>query len=398
MPNMRIFAIFTILLLLFGHMAHAQLFDIENLPVSIQSQDAVTARDKAILQAQRLAFAQLTGQPVDSLKRFTDSQIARLIKDFSIRNERLAARFYSATYKIRFDPARTGNFIHENGLQLIEPEARVAQKMPVATAVAVARTEADGQVQQEIDLKPHAVAVLPVLDLGSRRMVWDEPNPWRDMWQKSDYSTPELSVRVPLGDAADMAAIPDAGFIDGGVANVADILKRYGADALYVIVARSQDIGQANAGMSLSLYRHDGTKLSFLKKTVARTRPGFMFDDAVPVAVKMLFLAQNNQLGTIAEEAPKEAKAPVSAAPVVATGGTMSVVVPYQSLQQWVSIQSRLRRVPGISNVLPIRVSPSSAQVRLMTTLQTTDLASNLSLQGFELQQLPSGESVLMEK
>lgn len=60
------------------------------------------------------------------------------------------------------------------------------------------------------------------------------------------------------------------------------------------------------------------------------------------------------------------------AATAITPNKPMLVTIPYQSLPQWVGIQKRLRLVPGITAVMPVRVSPSSAQVRIVTNASTS--------------------------
>lgn len=368
----------------------AQSFDVVDLPISIQSADAVKARDQAILQAQRVAFSQLIGQDLKTIQSIHDSAIARLVKDFSVRGERLAARSYQAFFTIRFDPARTQNFIDRNGFILSQPTSANTWQGEQKGMDPLVPTDMTAP-----EMVP-TVIVLPVLDIGSRRVVWDEPNPWRDVWQKQDHSTSRLKLLSPQGDIDDITDIPDANFLTQNTRqDIKRFLDRYRASLLYILVAKNQGAAlDPSGGMALSLYKHDGKAVTFVFKKVIRSRPGYLFDDAVSPAMNMILEDQ----GIIP---PKTEVSPVipqnNTTIATSTLQELQVTVLYQSLRQWVDIQKRLRRVPGIKGIIPIRLSPSHAKISISIAMSEQELEQNLRLQSFELQTMPDGEKVLSE-
>lgn len=374
--------------------AQASSYDVSNVQVSIESADAVKARDQAIIRAQRVAFAQLIGKDEDGIKSITDDQIARLVSGFSVRGERSVGHSYKANFTVRFEPTRTQYFIDEHAWTLVNT-AMIAPVSVSNTATVTTTTTTTTTDTAVIVPLLQTIAILPVLDIGSRRVVWDEPNPWRDVWQKKDYSSSKLKVMLPLGDANDITDIPDAAFLaKSGTAQVEKFLTRYNAQALYIVVAKNQGAAlDPSGGMAISLYKHDGKQLNFIKKNVIRPRPGYVFDDAVPAGMQMILQAQGLMPA-------QQDIAPLQQPQTVQVGGAqdMVVTVPYQSLAQWVGIQQNLRRVSGIQNIAPIRVSPSSAQVRLSANIMADDLRRNLAMQGFDLQAMPNGEMVLTER
>ncbi len=363
-------------------------YDVANIQVNIESADAVKARDQAIMRAQRIGFAQLVGQKEEDLQKISDADIARLVNGFSVRNERSVGRSYKADFTVRFEPIKTQSFMDRNGWTLAERDetaAIVADQTPVAAEAPLLQT----------------IVILPVLDIGSRRVVWDDPNPWREAWQKQDHSTAHVKVVLPLADASDVIDIPDAGFLsEKGKANIVNFLSRYNAKEVYVLVAKNQGAAlDPSGGMAVSLYKHDGKQLTFVRKNIIRPRPGYVFDDAVPAGMQMVL----QECGLLPSSPPADQTA--TAEKEVSTTNTtigptadVAVTVPYQTLAQWVRIQQSLRHVTGVKNVLPIRVSPSSAQVQLATDVPTEALVRNMADRGFNLQTMPTGEMVLTER
>ena len=371
-------------------------YEVTNVVVSIQAEDAVKARDLAIIRAERQALAVLIGKTPEQIASTSDAQIARLVRGFSVQGERLAARSYAAKFTIRFNPNATQMFIQSNGYDLVE-QARQNQPvvaMGTTTTVMQSTTTVVGSAPVAESAKTtQNVIVLPVLDIGTRRTLWDEPNPWREIWQKNDYSSHGLSVRVPLGDISDMTDVPDAKFLSGGPSEIANMLVRYGAGMLYVVVAKSQP-----DGLLLSLYRHDGNKLQFIRKAVVQTRAGYAFNDGVPKAIEMIATAQSNPAPPATGVADQTDTAIADAAQIAANVPIM-VTIPYQSLGQWVATQRRLHMVQGIRTIMPLRVSPSSAQVRIIPAISSIDdLKKNLAMQNFDLVSMPGGEMSLIDQ
>jgi hypothetical protein len=397
---LRIFIVLAFFLT--GAAASASSYEISNVSVQIEADNAVKAKDNAIPLAQRQAFMVLVGKTVEETKDITDVEIARLVSGFSVKNEKLGARSYSAIFTVRFEPNRTQYFIQSKGYDIIDPATLTGE-----TAGGIRANPAQ-------DMLESGALVLPVLDIGTRRVLWDEPNPWREVWQKKDYSIKGMNLRVPLGDVTDIQDIPDAQFLTGAPADVGNMLRRYGVNTIYIALIKNQGAAlDPSGGMTVSLYAHNGNKLSFVKKTILHPRAGYAFDDAVPAVVQMMADVRNNKdtdeepETELAAEEPKEEptgnniifdESVLNGAEPAAVQGSVIVTVPYQSLGQWVGIQKRLRQVDGVLNILPIRVSPSSAQIELVTNVPQDTFAQNAALAGFEMQAMPNGELALIER
>lgn len=394
----------------FAAPANAMPFEVTNIQMTAQSTDAVKAREMALAQAQRKAFAVLVGLDEAGIETVTDAQIARLVRGFSVRGERLAARAYTANFTIRFNPNATIGFVQQNGYAFAHagqngpidanPSARTLQQAQHPDQDMGQAENTDPNAQNTVSDLERTLVILPVLDVGQQNLLWADPNPWREIWQAKDYSEHGLNIRVPLGDIADVTDVPDVGFMNGAHYNFISLLNRYAAGNAYIIVFKNQGSG----GALLSLYRHDGSRLVFVRKMIANPRPGYRFDDAVPAALQMVIMTHNNNAGTSEPVQNNNIQEQHSSASDMAATGIhnnqpFEATIPYQSLQQWVAIQNRLRRVSGVVSVVPLRVSPSSAKVRLTANIDNMgDFQRSLAAQNFDLQHLPTGEIVLIEQ
>src|SRR6202035_4182592 len=84
-------------------------------------------------------------------------------------------------------------------LQSALTAAGISTAPPKAAASATAPASADNGT------KP--IVVLPVLQVGGKATLWDDPNPWRDAWQNRPAGGNPTHLLVPLGDVGDVAVI-----------------------------------------------------------------------------------------------------------------------------------------------------------------------------------------------
>lgn len=81
---------------------------VSGVPVDVTAADAVTARDQAILEGQRKAFAMLMEQQLGAEKAATintpsDDRLSAMIEDFEVESERISGVRYVGVLTFRFD-------------------------------------------------------------------------------------------------------------------------------------------------------------------------------------------------------------------------------------------------------------------------------------------------------
>ncbi len=83
---------------------------VTGVPVDVTAADAATARDQAIVEGQRTAFAMLMEQLLGTEQAATvptpsDAQLSGMVQDFEVESERLSAVRYIGVMTYRFDAA-----------------------------------------------------------------------------------------------------------------------------------------------------------------------------------------------------------------------------------------------------------------------------------------------------
>ena len=85
----------------------AEPYTVTDVNADVTADTAAHARDKALIQAERLAYKQLCKRfdASDDSNKLSDDEIAALVKSFEVQHERLSAVRYIGVYTIRFNPA-----------------------------------------------------------------------------------------------------------------------------------------------------------------------------------------------------------------------------------------------------------------------------------------------------
>ena len=249
-------------------------------------------------------------------------------------------------------------------------------QMPQANALI------DGSI---IGNKPRLL-LLPILVVGQRRVLWDEPNPWLKAWQKlGSVQGARAQFRVPMGDMDDLKTLPETALAAGRFDNVQPMLMRYAADRMVVAQLTSQGAPtMANAGLNVQLYELRQNQFVPLAEQAVPAAAGYQFADAVPVAVN---LAEQALAGNIA--APTTAPAPSAPSATVANG--LHVLVRYDNLATWLRIQNQLKQMPQIYAVNVKQMSANEAQLSLGLKGDLPSFETALSERGWALRRLDAG-------
>lgn len=90
--------------------AAAAPYVVTGVPVDVTAADAVTARDQAILEGQRKAFAMLMEQQLGAEKAATiktpsDDRLSAMVENFEVESERISGVRYVGVLTFRFDQA-----------------------------------------------------------------------------------------------------------------------------------------------------------------------------------------------------------------------------------------------------------------------------------------------------
>lgn len=330
--------------ILSGGPAVAQdLFEVNGLKVDQRASDEVQAKFSAIANAQRrglqIVFRRLV-QPEEfgRLPQIAGERLALMVRDYDIADEKLGGGRYLATISVRFLPEEVSDALKE-------------MQIPFAMT------------------RSRPVVVLPVLDTGSARRLWDDPNPWRRAWAGRTPHPGLFSVVMPAGDLSDVATVNVNQAISADPDAMLAIGRKYQATGAMIAIA-SITGNQASRKVKVSLeivggshdgtvteqrYRGSGDLAAFLDQVVGEILDGLERE-----------WRQENILDFSQVE-------------------RMSVLVPIKGLGGWRDVRERLDGMSRIQSMAMARMSQEEVELDLVYVGSTDQLRTALAQRGLEL-------------
>lgn len=207
-------------------------FSVRNVPVDETAKTASIARTNAIRNGQRTALNFLFERIVlrsdeEALPLLSNDEVTALVQGFEVANEKTSSRRYLANLTFRFKKKDVRALLKRAGVPFTETVA-----------------------------KP--MLVLPVFAMGTNRILWDDPNPWRRAWAlRERLDDGLLPFVVPFGDLEDLTVIDADRAITGDEAALKKIARRYDAEEVLVAhaaVSFANDTDEPNVQVVLRRY------------------------------------------------------------------------------------------------------------------------------------------------
>ena len=189
----------------------AGVYEVKDVAVDATSETVTQARDEAHATAHEMALRRLLERLTlradhGRLPQLDASQIAGLVQDFSVAQEKTSSTRYIGRLDFRFKREDVRTLLIDFGISFAETRS-----------------------------KP--VLLLAVYESAGALLLWDTPNPWRDGWEAVPVGDGLVPLILPLGDLSDIAAIGAEQAVKGDVQRLAAIARRYGAED--ALVARA---------------------------------------------------------------------------------------------------------------------------------------------------------------
>ena len=342
------FAVLALAAIFCGQAAAQDLFEVDRLRIDSRAADELQAKQEGIAEAQQRAlqvvFRRLVSpQDVVRLPEVTSDMLITMIRDFDISDEKFGGGRYLATLSVRFEPQEVAAVLR-------------SQRIPFAMTRSL------------------PTVVLPVIDIGSARRLWDDPNPWREAWAGRLPHPGLFSLVMPIGDLSDVAAINVNLALSGDLVGLEQIASKYQAAGTVVAVASVGRGGASGRTVDVTLTFRGG---SYDGRSIERRYSGSggiqtILNQVVAELLRDLESGwkNDNMLDFTQSE-------------------HISVVVPIRGLADWIDIRDRLSTMARIQNVAVASMTRGAAEVDIVYVGSTDQLRTALALQGMELVFLP---------
>lgn len=314
--------------------AEDPLFTVSGVRVDVTAESAVKARTEAFEKAQQDAFKMLAERllPEEDAKVFTppaSTTISPMVRDFEITGEQLSRVQYIGTYTFRFKENAIRSFFADKNVSFTSVRS-----------------------------KP--VLILPFYQIGTKTALWGDSNPWLNAWGRTDTRQGLVPVQVPIGDIADVKDMNDTQALTYNADSLHNMVARYGAGEAIILIGQPRWHGTAAAGtdpdsMDIMIYRTDLGAPTFVKTisvTAGDKRDSETLYDTAVRQTRQAFQSDwknktSVQMGALSEKS------------------TLNARVRFSSLREWSETQKALRKVPAISYMRVVRLSPKQAEIEL---------------------------------
>ena len=242
-------------------------FTITEVAVDETAASASDARDVALAAGQRRAVQRVFRRLIiraDTrlLPQPTDDDIASLVQNIELSDEKTSATRYLATMTVAFKPDLVRNYLRAAGLQFSETVSRPR-------------------------------LVLPVFEAAGAINLWDPPNAWRDAWEARRVSSDTVvPLILPEGDLRDIGSIGPIQALAAETRPIQSIAGRYRVrDILVAHATLVQDLAANRPLVHVSL-RHIGPSSGAVTIETftgeSRARVGALLAEAVQRTVERL--------------------------------------------------------------------------------------------------------------
>ncbi len=323
-----------------GALAQDDVFAVHNIAVDATADDAAAARDAAIAQGHKGAFQVLLRRlvprsQVSAVRPAADSEIANLVQDFSVSNERTSGIRYLAELTVRFNPESIRQYLRDSDVSFAETQSE-------------------------------PLLVLPVFGARGNARLWREPNPWRHIWSARNLTSELVPIISPLGDLDDVAAIDAEQALEANPAPLEAVATRYGAEEVVVsqlLLRGDPAAGGARAeitAMRYTAYASRTFRLNYSQQQgesqnafLARARDGVagQIQDAWKEA-NLLRYGQENQL---------------------------MATVPVRSINDWMQVKQRLDNAPLVVQASLAHMTRNAIEIQIVFMGDEDQLARTLA-------------------
>ena len=300
----------------------ADVFTVTGVPVDVTGDSATAARELALLEGQRKAAQTLLHRltlPEDAAKlpQLSDADLLEDVQGIEVEREKISSVRYLGDLTVRFKPDAIRALLRTAGIRYAETAS-----------------------------KP--LVVVPVYRTSDATLLWDDTNPWLAAWSAHVAAGGLVPFIVPLGDLSDIAAVTADDAVQGTVAKLDALARRYNASDTLVVVAAPT----APAGVDVTETHYASGQLQRTDVIHVAGQAGEAADALLPRAVAEVQgqVEQNWKTENLLHFEHED---------------MLTATVPFHDLAEWVSVRRKLGDSAMIRSMDIVSLSKSQAVVAL---------------------------------
>ena len=322
-----------------GGGAAQDVFTVANYPVEGRADNAVAAKDRALVEGQQAAFRSLLKRLISvtafsRIARLKDLRAGDLIEGVKVRSERNSTTEYFANLDFSFQAKGVRDLLRREGIAFTDTPAPVVILVPVwREGTAPARAEAR----------------------------------WTDAWRSLDFEHALAPLRLEALKKEIGTASLNA-LLSGDGSAMRALVANYGSE-LVVVALAERDASAKH--LTVSLVGRDAVGAFGLRRTyrIDASDPGYTSDYAAVVSLGVL-------------EGRWKA---IKIGDQTGAGAELLIAVEFRGMSEWQDISRRLGATPGVEELEVAGLSARGARVTLRFPDGPERLVETLARQGLTL-------------
>ncbi len=340
-------------LLLLPAVALADAYTVRGIAVDVEAEDAVTAREQAVEQAQQDGLRELlerltVPQYYDQLPTADQQALTRVVSAYEVEEESLSGTRYVGRLSVVYDEEAVQGLLQGTGVPIV------------------------------VELPP-SLLVVPALDDAGTLAVFTGPAGWRDAWAAEADRNTLLDIRLPLGDLSDLRLLSAQALETEPEEALAVAADRHGAAAGMLLIARPDDPFSPTR-VTVTMAGSDAWQPAFTGDSLAMDSDA---DTVWRAAVRRVITALENDW---------KAQNLVDMDQLT----QLRVAVPLGSLEDWAEIRRQLAQVGAIRRVDVELFSQAEAELVVNHIGSVSQLQRTLEARGLRLSE--GGESWRLQR
>jgi hypothetical protein len=334
-------------------------YAMQGVAIDVTDTDAATAKQKALVDVQVLAFRQLADKQnstrlSEDIAKLESKDIMPYLKSLSVEEESVAPGRYAGKFTVRFLPDKVRALYEKYGITLPD------------------------------DQGPPLV-IIPVWTENGVNKLWED-NPWRQAWLNLRAEQSTVPIIVALGDAPDQKALSAADIAAKDEVKLEAIRRRYDVKSVLIASASPSAVGP---GVSVKIEGDSPIGRVRIEKTYGLDAPSLEEASNQAVSRFQALMTDKYRRDTekiAAAKAQEQANRKPSAIPVA---------VPFSSPSQWNGLRARILATPGVVGVDVSSLDAEGAVIQLLFRGPVDNLVDSFSSAGLAFSRI--GETWIIQ-
>ena len=335
------------------------IYTMTDIEVEARGKTALEARQLAFASGQKLALQRLvmklsSSENAPDLSNLTEQQISEMVSGVQVMPD--TEKIYEGNYRAKL-------------IVYFKPE-------PVRSLLT--------QVNTRLSETPSKTLLLvPVYQKGSDVYLWEDTNPWKQVWSNPDLKNSMHKLVLPLGDLSDIQTLTKEDIAQQKLSALQSLATKYNTQGIVVVQAMPSD--SENKSLVINLSNYDFSNRVDVKTVTLPNPKGGDLEALFPEAAKKV-------LSSIHEGWKEKGMVDVN------EKNFIKLVIPLRDLQEWVHLQGVLKSTPNVIQFEPLSLSPMEAVIKLWFYGTVKQLNVGLTARNVEAVQSYDGYMLLPYK